>query len=342
MAVTPSRQRPLAGRWAAIGAITAAVAAAALLAYGLAASPEDGPAHTRPSIAGTQAGSTATHGSAPLAQVRSTERDFFSARQRSGAGDPADPLLVDGLRDTLEALLLEAGEAPDPATLKQRLAGLVGRHFPGAWAARALALAERYVDYRVALGQVASPRDPTDPSALREALQARHAVRQRFFDGPEYDALFAREAELDRYALARLEIARNPQLTEGERAQALRDAEAELPPARRAERAAATEHLAAAAQTAAFDAQNIDERTRHAARSAQYGETAARALADLDREEQQWQQRLDQYSGMLARQGDGAAARQLREQLFSPEEQLRLPAALALRRPAAGPAGAGG
>ena len=273
-------------------------------------------------------------GAQPVPSGLSAEGGGLAAGRRGDAPHGEDPLLVHGLRDTLEAMLLEAQseDAADPATLKQRLAALVGRHFPAALATRALALAERYVDYRVALGQLRAPKDPTDPRALREALQARHQVRQQFFDGPEHDALFAREAELDRYTLARLEIARNGALTDAQRQQALRDAENELPAERRAERAAALEPTLAAAQTAAFDAQNTDERTRHALRSAQYGERAAHAMAQLDREEQHWQQRLEQYRQARASQGDTAASQQLRQQLFTPEEQLRIDAALALRQ----------
>ncbi len=256
------------------------------------------------------------------------------AHRRSGGGSDsnADPLLADGLRNALEALLLEAGDTSDPATLKQRLAALVGHHFPAALATRALALAERYVDYRVALGQLRAPHDLTDPRALRDAMDARHKVRMRFFDGAEFDALFAREAELDRYTLARLEAARNTQLTPEQRTLALQQAESELSPERRAQRSATTEHMAAAAQTAAFNTQNADAYTRHAARSAQFGEAAAHALARLDREEQHWQQRLDQYSQARAQQGDGATLQQLRQQLFSTEELQRVDAALALRK----------
>lgn len=272
-----------------------------------------------------------------LQQSATQSPQVLAGAGRGGADAPAadDPLLVDGLRDNLEALLLEAQSesAADPDVLKQRLASLVERHFPAALATRALALAERYVDYRVALGRLTAPKDPTDPAALRDALQARQKARLQYFDGPEHDALFAREAELDRYTLARLEIARNSGLTDAQRHQALRDAESELPAARRAERAAAAEPMIAAAQTAAFDAQNTDERTRHALRSAQYGERAAQAMAQLDREEQHWQQRLEQYRQARAQQGDAAVSvQQLRQQLFSPEEQLRIDAALALRQ----------
>ena len=271
--------------------------------------------------------------------AQGADNSFFARRRAISADGPADPLLVHGLRDTLEALLMEAGDASDPATLKQRLAALVNQHFPAALATRALALAERYVDYRVALGSLRAPQDLTDPRALRDALEARHKVRLQFFDDAEYDALFAREADLDRYTLARLEIERNTQLSPEQRAQALQAADNELSAERRAERSAATQHMTAAAQTAAFNASNADERTRYAARSAQYGPAAAQAMAQLDREEQHWNQRLDQYSQARAQQGEGPGLQQLRQQLFSPEEQQRIDAALALRRLNAGSSG---
>lgn len=252
--------------------------------------------------------------------------------QSPASGSSADPLLAEGLRDRLEAMLMEAGDVADPQALKQRLAQLVGQHFAPDLVTRALALAQRYVDYRVALAGLHAPQDLNDPSALRNALEARQKVRSQFFDDAEYDALFAREAELDRYTLARLEVTRNTQLSAEQRTQALQDAEAELSPQRRAERNAATAHMAAAEQTASFNAQNTDERTRHTVRAAQYGEPAAQAMAQQDREEQNWQQRLAQYSEARARQGEGAALQQLRQQLFSAEEQLRIDAALALRR----------
>ena len=97
--------------------------------------------------------------------------------------------------------------------------------------------------------------------------------------------------------------------------------------------------MAAAAQTAAFNASNADERTRYAARSAQYGPAAAQAMAQLDRDEQHWNQRLDQYSQARTQQGEGPGLQQLRQQPLSPEEQQRIDAALALRRLHAGSAG---
>ena len=243
----------------------------------------------------------------------------------------ADPLLQPGLRDALEALLHAAGDAADPDALKQRLEGLVGQHFPPELATRALALAHRYVDYRVALGQLRAPADLSDPRTLRNALEARQKVRLQYFDSDEFDALFAQEMTLDQSMLARLEIERNNQLTPEQKRRALQAAEEMLDPAQRALRAEAVVHVGVAQQTAAFNAQGIDESTRHALRSAQHGEEAAQRLARLDHEERDWNARLDQYQQARSSTQDAARLRQLRGQLFSPEEQLRIEGALALR-----------
>lgn len=311
----------------AVTAIALALLVAAVLgwrAWRAESSQDSGPGLSAAALTADTARSARTAASAALTPASA------ALTAASSAAGGADPLLVHGLRHTLEALIAEAGDASDPDALKQRLAQLVGQRFPAALATRALALAERYVDYRVALGAVTPPRDPSDPRALRDAIEARQKVRQQHFQDDEYDALFAQEAELDRYTLARLEIARNTQLSPQERASALRAAESELAPERRAERAAATAHLDAAAQTAAFNAQGVGDVQRHVARSAQYGEQAAHALAQLDREEQHWQSRLDELTQARARQGE-AAAQALRQQLFSAEELQRVDAALALR-----------
>lgn len=313
----------------AVIAIALALLVAALLgwrAWRAEASQDTGPGISAAApAAGAAMPARSTAAAAPAASAA-----LAAASAAPSAAGGADPLLVPGLRHTLEALIAEAGEASDPDALKQRLAQLVGQRFPAALATRALALAQRYVDYRVALGALSAPRDPSDPRALRDAIEARQKVRQQHFQEEEYDALFAQEAELDRYTLARLEIARNTQLSPQERASALRAAESELTPERRAERAEATAHLDAAAQTAAFNAQGVGDVQRHLARSAQFGEQAAHALAQLDRDEQHWQNRLDELGQARARQGE-AAAQALRQQLFSAEELQRVDAALALR-----------
>jgi len=247
------------------------------------------------------------------------------------AAASGDPLLTPGLRDTLEALLLAAGEAPEPQRLKQRLEGLVSQFFPPQVATRALALAHRYVDYRVALGRLQAPADLRDPQALRQALAARQTVRRAYFETDEFQALFAADAEMDQYLLARLEIERSPSLTAEQKQGALQQAEGALGPALQAQRAAAVAHVGVAQQSAAFDAQGTNASTRFTARSAQYGAEAAQRLAQLDAQEQQWQLRLGQYQTAVGSAATETRLAQLRDEIFTPQEQLRLNAALALR-----------
>ena len=88
------------------------------------------------------------------------------------------------------------------------------KHFGADLATRALALAERFVDYRVAWALEPQAGRPT---ALRNSLNARERLRERYFAPEEHEALFARESALDRYTLARLEIQHNNGLTEEEK-----------------------------------------------------------------------------------------------------------------------------
>ena len=298
---------------------------AATLALGLTAwlaPPGDAPKLTarEPSLQRANGPSTADQSAAAIDQ----------SATRPGKDDGADEFLTRDLRFRIEDLLLAAGEADTPAVLKGKLAALVNRHFSAHDAVRALALAERFVDYRVALGAIKPPADAGDPRALRSALSARQRIREKHFSADEYRALFAQEEELDRFTLARLEIERNDALTAGQKAAALRDAERELSDAQRTMRVEAVAQVAVAAQTTAFEAAGVGDPDRYAQRRAQYGDAAAAQLAQLDREERDWQSRLDAYAaGKAANPG---AEQVLREQLFSPQEQLRIEAALALRR----------
>ena len=254
---------------------------------------------------------------------------------------PADSFLTDRLQQTFEDMLLEAtssGDITDITRLRQKLAALVPAYFSASLATRALALLERYVDYRQALGQLAAPTDPSDPSAMRSALQARQRIRQRHFAPEEYEALFGQDERLDQFTLARLEVERQTGSTDLQKRAALQTAEQALDPAQRAQRAEAVAHLGVQSQTAAFESAGASAPERFAQRSAQYGAEAATRLSQLDTDNLQWQNSLDQYA--QARAGLGASSPtteqsqalvQLRQKLFTPEQQLRVEAGLLVR-----------
>lgn len=246
----------------------------------------------------------------------------------------SDIFLTEDLRARLEEMIFEASggsEMSDPALLKKRLADLVPRYFSAALSARATALIERYVDYRVALSAIKPPTDPSDPRALRAALEARQSMREMHFAPEEYAALFAEEARLDRYTLARLEIEKNPGLTAAQKQAALKDNESELSIEQRTERSQAVAHIGVATQTAALDATNASDAERYAQRQAQYGDAAALQLAGLDRENRDWQARLSEYASAQAQKTPPEQLEQLRARLFTEQEQLRVEAALVLR-----------
>lgn len=258
-----------------------------------------------------------------------------SGAANGAANGAADSVLAPGLRMRLEEILLEAStgyEVSDPAALQARMLALVPRYFPAELAGRANELIGRYVAHRVELGKLKPPANPSDPRALHDALEARQRLRESFFTPEEYEALFAQEAQLDRYTLARIEIERNPALTAAQKAAALQEAEKDLDPAQRQLRAEALAHVSAAAQTGAFDAKSVPDSERFAQRSVQFGNAAALQLAELDRSERDWQTRLDSYLNAQASNATPAQLQQVRSQLFSEQEQLRIEAALALRQ----------
>ena len=160
-------------------------------------------------------------------------------------------------------------------------------------------------------------------------------MRSGYFAPEENEALFTRDAELDRYTLARLEIERNSALDKSQKETALREAEAGLSAEQRAQRAEATSHLVVAEQTAAFDAGGISEQARYTQRQAAHGDAAARNLAQLDREERNWQTRLGDYDAARKSGASEQDLQRVRGRFFSESEQLRLPGALTARTQAA-------
>jgi len=265
------------------------------------------------------------------------------ALEGAGASNSAaDSFLTTNLLQTFEAMLVEAigsGEIGDAAVLKKRLVALLPRYFPAELITRAGAMIDRYVDYRVALGKLQPPANAGDAKDLRAALDARQRVRELYFTGEENEALFGLDSRLDSYTLARLETEQNLLLTLLQKQAALKQAELELSDSQRQQRVQAVAHMAVAAQTSAFDASGLSDAERYAQRGSQYGEAAASQLAQLDRENRDWQSRLDNYAAARATaQATQNGLEQLpllRGQLFSELEQLRVDAALAMRQPQA-------
>ena len=169
---------------------------------------------------------------------------------------------------------------------------------------------------------------------LREGLRTMLALRATYFSDAESQALFGPQDAEASAALARMAIEQDPALDDAQRRERLAALDARLPASVRAEREAplAVVRLEEAAQKIRADGGSEDDvyRMRAAATSPE----AANRLADLDRDEAAWKARIAAYQSqrgaVLATPGSdaehAAAMGELRNRLFTPEEQRRLAA----------------
>lgn len=193
--------------------------------------------------------------------------------------------------------------------------------------ARALDLLRRYMEYGEDSMTLPSA-DIGNLNALRHMFAMREVMRQKFFTAAEIDGLFGEQTRHDQFFVKKQEIQQQADLTAEQRRAAIETAEqALLSDAQRAARKAAVLHLDASAQTEAMNAQAVGADSRFVERALNYGAEAATRLAQLDDEAQRWNMRLDQYA-----RADGDSREQLRKTLFTPEETLRLDAAIELRQ----------
>jgi lipase chaperone LimK len=230
--------------------------------------------------------------------------------------------------------LTTVGERPIAAIRSDVERDLDGRLGPRA-ARQAKDLFARYVEFKTAL-KAQRPARPTQRSVdmLRAGLRTMLASRATYFTDVESRALFGPQDAAALAALARMAIEQDPALDGQQRRERLAALDARLPASERAEREAplAVVHLEEAAQRIRAQGGSEDDvyRMRAAATSAE----AANRLADLDREESAWKARIAGYlaqrGAALAAPGSGAdhaaATSELRDRLFTPEEQRRLAA----------------
>lgn len=273
---------------------------------------------------GTQAPTPAATASAvPPAAL--ADASTGSASPSGGSVHAPDPLLTPNLLRIFEQMLNDS-QARDKEGLMAEMRAKIDKYLPPEWRVRALGLLERYIDYRNAL-EALPAANIGDPAGLRRILDARAGIRSRYFAPEEVAGLFGADEKFDRFSVEKLEIERNANLTPEQKRQALaKTEETWLTPEQRADRVASVAQLAVGEQTAELEARGASPQERFEERSKQYGYEAAQRLATLDQQEQDWQSRLSRYAA-----ADEATRAQLQAELFTPQEALRLQAALEMR-----------
>ena len=283
-------------------------------------------------------------GAAPRAVASAPAGDATPVAASSLAGTTPDGAATASADDALvldpalirlfDYYLTTVGERPLSAIQAQVEHDLDGRLAPLA-ARQAKDLFARYLQFKTAL----KAQRPAKPGArsvdtLREGLRMMLALRAACFSDAESQALFGPQDAEASIALERMAVEQDPALSAPQRRERLAALDARLPASVRADREAplAVVHLEEAAQQ--IRAQGGSEDDVYRMRAAATSPEAANRLADVDRDEAAWKARIATYlaqrSTLLASSVDGAqraaALDDLRNQLFTPEEQRRLAA----------------
>lgn len=261
----------------------------------------------------------------PFAFVRSMEgtRPDGDIKQ-SGDGQ----LVVDAeLGHLFDYYLAGMGEK-DLAAIRAEIERELERRLKPGPAAQAKRLLGSYLDYKRALAGVEQGLKPGTGLAgpARARLQAMQKLRLNYFTSAEIAGLFGFSDAYDQDALARIDISENPALTSAQRATQLAALDQKLSPSMREEREAPTRVIRTEESVQKMRAQGASDDDIYRLRAAAFSTEAASRLADLDREEADWKNRIRAYladkAGMPA--GSAAALQQLRDKYFSPDEQRRL------------------
>jgi lipase chaperone LimK len=255
-----------------------------------------------------------------------------------GAASTADAALPYAqLRRMFDYYLSAQGEQNLDAILQQ-IDTELGQKLNPAQAPKARRLLGLYISYRRALTELEARPNSAGPdiASLRYRMQAQQALRGQYFSLEETQGLFGQEDAMDADAVARLEISHNMQLSALQKQQQLAALDAAMPSALRQEREASLVVVHAEQRTAELRAQGGSEDDVYRLRAQIFNASAAARLAELDREETRWKERIAAY--LAARnQLQNAYAQAppaqwlqalaaLQNNLFNADERRRLPA----------------
>lgn len=201
-------------------------------------------------------------------------------------------------------------------------------------------LLRRYLDFKIALGDLhnlpaildSQGQYALDAITLRQ--QQVQALRQQHFSGAEYLVFFQEQDTYDAFMLQQLQLAQNPALDSPQRHQSIEALEQQLPEPMRQAREQAMLETRVFEQAEQLKQQGASAEALFQLRAQALGEEAARALAELDQRQAQWEQRLASFeqerdsirqSG-LSLQDQQQAIAQLIERRFEPEERPQVQA----------------
>lgn len=247
--------------------------------------------------------------------------------------DAAGNLIIGAeVRQLFDYFLAAIGEEPLKSSI-ERLRRHITAELQEPARDQALAVLNQYLNYKRQLLELEESYARTpDLTALRQRLAAVQALRARVLDPAVYQAFFALDEAYDRFSLERLAIRFDPAMDSDAKGRAIDQLRAGLP-AELQELLLPQLQTELREQTDALVLSGAGPEQIRQLRQQLVGSAAADRLDALDRQRQQWQERVTAYQqarasiestrglGDIERQ---AAIERLEEQHFNVGERLRL------------------
>lgn len=288
-------------------------------------------------VPANDATSAAAPGDAFVRSMAGTAPDGDLLPAQRGSGATAGALPYAELKRLFDYYLSAVGEQ-SIESIAQQIRAVLDQRLPSAQAEAAKRLLGQYLAFKRELVTLEKNlgAGPTGVQALRKRFVAMQDLRARFFNAAEEQGLFGFEDMYDADALARLEIDQNPALSAAQKREQLAALDAAMPAALRADREAPRVVLRAEQKAQEMRASGASEDDIFRMRAKAFDPAAASRLADLDREELAWKNRIASYLSerskvlkTLANAPESerqAALSQLQQAQFSAEERPRLAA----------------
>lgn len=247
------------------------------------------------------------------------------------------PLPYAELKHLFDYYLSAVGEQ-SLASITQEIAGDLERRLAPDQLSAAKRLLAMYLQFKLALVDLEKQPElaGTDAQAIRRRWLAMQEVRSQFFNAEEERGMFGFEDEYDQDALQRLEISQNPVLGAQQKTEQLAALDAHQSARLREAREAPRVVLKVEQMAQTLRAQGASEDDVYRMRAKALTPEAADRLAELDRDQVAWKQRIAAYleartkllqaQSAGATEGREAALTQLQQSLFSPDERRRLAA----------------
>ena len=251
--------------------------------------------------------------------------------------DQREPPAYGELKRLFDYYLSAVGEQSIEAIAKQ-ITSELDRRLPALQARDAKRLLVLYLEFKREL--VALEQKPelagAGVQAIRRRLMAMQDLRSGFFGEQETKGMFGFDDAYDMDGIARLEISQNPALSAPQKKERFATLDASMPVELRDEREASRIVVRIEQMAEAMRAKGANDDDVYRMRAKELDPQAASRLAEVDREEQAWKNRITNYlserSKLITTHAEAPESQRqhaltaLQQFQFTPEERRRLPA----------------